>query len=122
MKDLAELILSLCGLLEAEGRLLKENALDLTFRCSIMVIGLLFGAAALACMVAAAYSALLLMISRPAAIALMGLMCAMASAGLLWSLRGKCRKQNKAREIAAETPPQSQVAPATRQEEQKEKN
>lgn len=97
MHGLAELILSLCGLMEAEGRLLRDNVFLLTRRCVILVVGILFGTAALACIVAASYEVMLLVMPKPAAIALMGIICAVIGAALLWSVREKCEKKENPR-------------------------
>ena len=53
MKGLAELIISFFDLLEAEGQLLRHNALRTLRTAMLLGVGLLFGAAALAFFVAA---------------------------------------------------------------------
>ena len=58
MKGLAELIISFFDLLEAEGQLLRHNALRTLRTAMLLGLGLLFGAAALAFFVAALYKAL----------------------------------------------------------------
>lgn len=55
MKGLAGLVLSLFDLCEAEGRLLQENVIATVRRSVILTLGLVFGAVALAFLVASAY-------------------------------------------------------------------
>lgn len=88
MKGLAELVVSLCDLCEAEGRLLEAGILRTVSRAGLLSLGLLFGAAALALLLAALYALLTALLPRPAALGLLG--CASAAiAGLfLWMARG----------------------------------
>ena len=87
MKGLAELVVSLCDLCEAEGRLLEAGILRTVRRAALLSLGLLFGAAALALLLAALYALLTTFLPRPATLALLG--CASAAiAGLfLWRAR-----------------------------------
>lgn len=112
MKGLAEVILGLCGLVEAEGRLLRENAFTLTRRCVILTLGLLFGAGALALGIAAAYEVMLLMLPEPGALAVAAVLCALVCAALLWSVREKCEKYIKnPEEEALGNAPKAQAPP-----------
>ena len=89
MKGLGELVVSLCDLCEAEGRLLEAGILRTVRRAALLSLGLLFGAAALALFLAALYALLTALLPTPAALALLG--CASAAiAGLfLWNARGR---------------------------------
>lgn len=89
MKGLAELVVSLCDLCEAEGRLLQEGVLRTVRRTVTLTLGLLFGAAALALLLAALYALLTSLMPVPAALALLGLASAAIAVCLLWSARGK---------------------------------
>ena len=66
MKGLAELVVSLCDLCEAEGRLLQEGVLRTVRRTVTLTLGLLFGAAALALLLAALYALLTSFMPVPA--------------------------------------------------------
>ncbi|WP_300926841.1 hypothetical protein [uncultured Desulfovibrio sp.] len=70
MKGLAELVVSLCDLCEAEGRLLQEGVLRTVRRTVTLTLGLLFGAAALALLLAALYALLTSFMPVPAALLL----------------------------------------------------
>lgn len=88
MKGLAELVVSLCDLCEAEGRLLQEGVLRTVRRMVTLTLGLLFGAAALALLLAALYALLTSLMPVPAALAVLGLASAVVAACLLVSARG----------------------------------
>lgn len=88
MKGLAELVVSLCDLCEAEGRLLEAGILRTVRRAALLSLGLLFGAAALALLLAALYALLTALLPRPAALALLGGASAGIAGILLWSARG----------------------------------
>lgn len=75
MKGLAELVLSLCELCEAEGRLLQENVLRTLRRALLLSLGLIFGAAALAFLVAATYVTLSTLLPKQYALCLMAFVC-----------------------------------------------
>ena len=81
MKGLAGLVLSLFDLCEAEGRLLQENV---------------FGAVALAFLVASAYTSLRLFIAAPIALAIMAVICACIAGVMLWSVKLKKKKPTQA--------------------------
>lgn len=87
MKGLAELVVSLCDLCEAEGRLLQEGVLRTVRRTVTLMLGLLFGAAALALLLAALYSLLTSFMPVPAALAVLALASAVIAACLLLSAR-----------------------------------
>ena len=89
MKGLAELVVSLCDLCEAEGRLLEAGILRTVRRAGLLSLGLLFGAAALALLLAALYALLTALLPRPAALALLGCASAAIAGLLLWNARGK---------------------------------
>ncbi|MGE9985947.1 hypothetical protein [Desulfovibrio sp. SGI.169] len=92
MKDITELIISFLGLLEAEGRLLRRNILRTLRMALLFALGLLFGAAALAFLVAALYKALSHVLHPVWVLCIMGATCACIAGGLLWmSLPGKKR-------------------------------
>lgn len=87
MKGFAELILSLCDLAEAEGRVLRENIRKVGSGCLLSAIGILFLAAALAFLVASAYKALNLFLPQPLSLLLLSVMCALMGIVLIWSAR-----------------------------------
>ena len=87
MKGLAELVVSLCDLCEAEGRLLEEGILRTVRRVAFLSLGLLFGAGALALLLAALYALLTDLMPTPAALALLGAASAAVAAGLLLGAR-----------------------------------
>lgn len=84
MKGLAEFIISFFDLLEAEGQLLRHNALRTLRMALLLALGLLFGAAALAFFVAALYKALSLVLHPAWVLCIIGLVCAGVAGGLLW--------------------------------------
>ena len=92
MKGLAELVVSLCDLCEAEGRLLEAGILRTVRRVALLSLGLLFGAAALALLLGALYALLTSLLPTPAALALLGGASAAIAAILLWSARGASPK------------------------------
>lgn len=83
MNKLAEFILSFFNLLEAEGRVLRQNALHFCRGCCFLVIGALFLAAALGLLAGAAYAALSLALPSWACLAIMGVVCAAIAAILM---------------------------------------
>ena len=88
VKGLAGLVVSLCDLCEAEGRLLEAGILRTVRRVGLLSLGLLFGAAALALILGALYALLTSLLPTPAALALLGGASAVIAAILLWSARG----------------------------------
>lgn len=96
MKGLAGLVLSLFDLCEAEGRLLQESVVTTVQRSVILTLGLVFGAAALAFLVASAYTSLRLFIAAPVALAIMAVICACIAGIMLWSVRRKKKKPTQA--------------------------
>ena len=84
MKGLAELIISFFDLLEAEGQLLRHNALRTLRTAMLLGLGLLFGAAALAFFVAARDKALSIVLHPAWVLCIIGLVCAGIAGGLLW--------------------------------------
>lgn len=88
MKGLAELVVSLCDLCEAEGRLLEEGILRTVRRAGLISLGLLFGAAALALLLCALYAFLAALLPTPAALALLGCASAAVAGLFLWRGRG----------------------------------
>lgn len=87
MEKLAELIISLLNLAEAEGRLLQEGALRTTRRCIIMVIAMSFGAASLAFFIGALYVFLIIYLPLYIVLAILAGICGLICLGLLWSTR-----------------------------------
>lgn len=88
MKGLAELVVSLCDLCEAEGRLLEAGILRTVRRAALLSLGLLFGAAALALLLGALYAGLTALVPTPAALALLGCASAAIAGIFLWRARG----------------------------------
>ncbi len=76
MKSLAELALSLCDLLEAEGQVLRENARNLAFGCAVAGIGLIFLAGAAALVAIAVYEGLLSILPMPVCLLILAAFCA----------------------------------------------
>lgn len=105
MKGLAGLILSLFDLFEAEGRLLQENILITVQRAVIMAFGLLFGVAAVAFLVAAAFATLTMYLAVPVVLFLIAILCASICGAMIWWVkRGKVQikktiKEKKAAEV-----------------------
>ena len=93
MEKLAEIIVSLFNLLEAEGRLLRANVLRSIRLAGVTAvgIGLLFTAAGF--LVAALYSLLAIVMPVPAALALVGVGCLIAAMLLLWIPKKKTLKK-----------------------------
>ena len=75
MKKLAEMVLSLLDLLEAEGYLLRIRTLDTIRSGGLLFLGILLLGGALAFFLAALYYTLIIFISVPLALCLMGIMC-----------------------------------------------
>lgn len=96
MKGLAELVVSLCDLCEAEGRLLEAGILRTVRRAALLSLGLLFGAAALALLLAALYALLTSLLPTPAALALLGCASAAIAGLLLWGARGGTAQEARA--------------------------
>lgn len=96
MKGLAGLVISLFDLCEAEGRLLQESVIATVQRSVILTLGLIFGAAALAFLVASAYTSLRLFIAAPIALAIMAVICACIAGIMLWSVKRKKKKPMQA--------------------------
>lgn len=94
MAGVAELILSFCDLLEAEGRILRINIMRIVYGCLILTLGIAFGGAALFFFVASAYEWLLTIFSKTATLAMMGGICLFIALVLLWSA-SYCGKQTK---------------------------
>lgn len=76
MKGLAELVLSLCDLLEAEGQVLRENARSLGLGCAIAGIGMIFLVGAAALVVIAVYEGLLSILPMPVCLLVLAAFCA----------------------------------------------
>lgn len=94
MSGVAELILSFCDLLEAEGRVLRINIMRIARGCLILTLGIAFGGAALIFFVASAYEWLLTIFSKTATLAIMGGICLLIAIVLLWGA-SYCGKQTK---------------------------
>ena len=102
MKGLAELVLSLCDLAEAEGRSLRKNLLLAGQGCAFMGAAVLFIAAALAFIIAAAYEGLLLFAPRYAAFLLMAVLSFAFAFLLFWSAK-KCMPLKK-KQLSQQSP------------------
>lgn len=85
MKGLAGLVLSLCDLAEAEGRLLRDNIRRVGTGCALSFIAILFIGAALAFLVAAIYAAIANYTSGPLAWLIMCGVCFLISLLVFWS-------------------------------------
>lgn len=81
MKSLAELVLSLCDLCEAEGRVLRENVRNIGLGCAIAGIGLLFVAAAMALVAISIFEGLLAILPLPACLLILAVVCMLIAGG-----------------------------------------
>lgn len=79
MKSLAELVLSLCDLGEAEGRLLRENVRNIGIGCGIAGIALLFASACIGLLIISAFDSLLAIIPLPLCLLIAAFLCALAA-------------------------------------------
>lgn len=96
MTGVAELILSFCNLLEAEGRVLRINIMRVTCGCLTLTLGIAFGGAALVFFVASAYEWLLAIFSKTVTLAMIGGICLFIAIILLWcAAYGGKRTQRK---------------------------
>lgn len=83
---MAELVLSLCDLLEAEGRLLRQNITRTGAGCGIAGIGLLFVCGALLFLTAAVYEILAMYMPKPLVLLVMCAICGLIAVILIiWS-------------------------------------
>lgn len=73
MKKLAEMILSLLDLLEAEGYLLRIRTLDTIRDGALLFLGIMLLGAAVAFFLAALYYTLIIFISTPLALCALGI-------------------------------------------------
>ena len=85
MKGLTELVIGLCDLAEAEGRLLRYNVLKTVRTAALLILGLFFGAAGAAFFVAALYRALVEIVHPAWALCILGLACMGIAGGLVWT-------------------------------------
>lgn len=95
MKRLTELVLRLCDLGEAEGRVLRENAKTVGIGCALAGLGLVFAAAAFALIAISVYSGLLAILPMPACLLILALFCAVIALLFLF-YASKWLKNNKA--------------------------
>lgn len=102
MTRLAEFILGLFTLIEAEGRLLRLNVSRLASSICLLVIGFFCGAVALGFFCAAIYKTLLLFLATPVALLIMGCVCALLALVLIWGST-KCRGTKKKTETTSRT-------------------
>lgn len=84
MNGLTEIIIRFFDLLEAEGRQLQHHALLTVRMVVLLALGLLFGAAAVAFLVAALYQALIVILHPAWVMGILALACAGVAGGLLW--------------------------------------
>ena len=84
VNGLTEIVIRFFDLLEAEGRLLQRNALSTVRMAVLLALGLLFGAAAVAFLVAALYQALIVILHPAWVMGILALACAGVAGGLLW--------------------------------------
>lgn len=91
MKGLAELVLSFCDLLEAEGRSLRQSVKRTGLGCALTGVGALFIGVALAFLTGAIYDLLTGLVPRPVAFVILAGASFVFAFGLLWSAQ-KCVK------------------------------
>lgn len=84
MKGLAEIVIALCDLLEAEGQLLQRKVLQTLRMGAALLLGLLLGSIAVIFLVAAAYQALTAYLHPGWALMILSVCCAAAAGGLVW--------------------------------------
>lgn len=94
MNSMAELVLSLCNLVEAEGRLLQKNTLAVFRSCILLLAAMIFGIAAIAFFIAAIYAVLNEILPTYLVLCIMGLACLAVAAAFYWSMR-ICRNKPK---------------------------
>lgn len=94
MKKLAEIILSLLNLFEAEGRLLRFRALATLRNAGFLFLGILFFFAALVFFLCSFYQFLIQYFNPSATLLMMGLTSSLIAFPLLWL---PCRSQMKKR-------------------------
>lgn len=102
MLRLAEFILGLFSLIEAEGKLLRLHITRLTASLSLLVIGFICAAVALGFLAAALYETLRLYFSSPLAFLLMGCALGVLSAIIIGSAL-KCQPSKKRKKPASKT-------------------
>ena len=84
VNGLTEIVIRFFDLLEAEGRQLQRSALLTVRMAALLVLGLIFGAVAVFCLVAALYQALVVILHPAWVLCIMALVCAGIAGGLLW--------------------------------------
>lgn len=89
MKKLAALFLRFCDLLEAEGRLLKQNVQIVGLGCGLSALGFAAAGAALVFLVIAIYKALSDILSPVIVLLILALVCAIMAGVTFWSAK-KC--------------------------------
>lgn len=97
MKGVAAIIISLCDLLEAEGRVFRVSVFRLVRAVLTLLIALGFAAAGLAFLTAAAYQWLALYLPAPLVSGLTGLLCAGVFFLLYWSAQKWNQPKKKAK-------------------------
>lgn len=85
MQGLTNFVLSLCNLMEAEGRLLQENVLRAFTRCLLLLAGIGFTLTAACLFLSAIYKALLLIISPIWATLILGVLFLLLAVIFIWS-------------------------------------
>ena len=94
MKSLAELVLSLCELAEAEGRNLRRSALIAGQGCALTCGAVLLVLASLGLVICAGYDVLVMFVPRYVAFLLTAALAALFAVILFWSAK-KCMPVQK---------------------------
>lgn len=89
MKRVAGLVLGLCDVLEAEGRLLRESAWHTSLSCALAAVGALFLGGGFVLLVTAAYHVLCALLPVTLVYVVLGALCLIIALGFLWGAR-KC--------------------------------
>lgn len=87
MKRAAGLVLGLCDVLEAEGRLLRESAWHTSLSCVLAAVGALFLGGGFVLLVTAAYHVLRALLPVTLVYVVLGVLCLIIALGFLWSAR-----------------------------------
>ncbi|WP_291439131.1 phage holin family protein [Desulfovibrio sp.] len=95
MNGLTEILIRFFDLLEAEGRQLQRNALRTVRMAVLLVLGLIFGAAAVAFLVAALYQALIVILHPAWVMCILALVCAGIAGGALCLSRPRKKTPHK---------------------------
>lgn len=104
MKKLTSLVLGLCDLLEAEGRVLKWNVKTIGVGCGLCAVGLIFGGIALGFMVAAICNALGDILPTWVILLIGAIICGILAGIILWGAKKWMQKSDPLRKTVQKEP------------------